>query len=430
MVRLNAYGQAIVIVILEVLLFFGASSQLAQAQRKSDASSSVFSRNQVVSPLYSPTLPSSLPAQTVDMVRRSIINSALDQAIPPDLSGTLTMKSEEGDSGEKENQNLNFPPFPRVWTERSVENSKGLSSYASVSFPVFYGTTVGLKVNKQYKYSVKTTFVLVAGDSTRKPQAGDQSRVHQASDAELDQILTFDSETMHAYPNISAGVAMVGLCSYEVSLSNEFLVQTGVAGSYFGGKAAGGVTAESGHNEVAKTARFSQFFQLNSQTSIDHYLYVKCLEEFSASKRQEVESYFGKIVREMLFHRNPNSTCKPANGNPEESTPQGDRSCFDWNLANVDPQLRKRTIPRCEIQADGAHRCVLKSREEMTCPLYGSKSGEVSPIYGNPYRVVLTSAPFENPCDGKSGLSCKMVSSPRMFFRGVPLWPGVARCSK
>ncbi|MBK7843288.1 MAG: hypothetical protein IPJ71_06255 [Bdellovibrionales bacterium] len=97
--------------------------------------------------------------------RRSIVNSALSYDLPPDLSG-----GEEKAAGKKsdEEKELSFPSFPRVWTERSMEDYSGISAYASATIPIPFvtGTTYGLRLNKNYRYSVKTTFVLVASDSS------------------------------------------------------------------------------------------------------------------------------------------------------------------------------------------------------------------------------------------------------------------------
>ncbi|MBK7843287.1 MAG: hypothetical protein IPJ71_06250 [Bdellovibrionales bacterium] len=258
--------------------------------------------------------------------------------------------------------------------------------------------------------------------------------MRQANSEDEDKILRFDHSTMHAYPNVSDEVQMVGLCSYDISLSNEFNTQNGfsVSGS-LGKLAAGlGVTYEKGKVEVAKTTRFSKFIKLDPAVSIDEYLRIVCMDEFNESKKKEIESHFNKIVLEMMWHRNPDSTCKPSLGNPEESFPNGDRSCMEWYSDSFDSHLRKRTIPRCEIQADGAHRCVLKSRENATCPMFlDRKAGTYSPFLNREtHRLSVTSGAYERPCDEKSGLKCQFVDKPSMFALGIPLIMGSARCSR
>ncbi len=227
---------------------------------------------------------------------------------------------------------------------------------------------------------------------------------------------------------------MVGLCSFERSLSNEFNTQNGFSFNPTLGKlaAAFGVTYDKGKTELAKTTRFSKFIKLERSISIDEYLRTVCMKEFNESKRKEIESHFNKIVLEMMWHRNPNSTCKPSLGNPEESLPEGDRSCMGWYADSFDSSLRKRTIPRCEIQADGAHRCVLKSRENASCPMFLDRNtGAYSPFYSREtYRLSVTSGAYERPCDEQSGLKCQFVDKPSMFGFGIPLIMGSARCSR
>lgn len=365
--------------------------------------------------------------------RRSIVNSALSYDLPPDLSG-----GEEKAAGKKadEEKELSFPSFPRVWTERSMEDYSGVSAYASATIPIPFvtGTTYGLKLNKSYRYSVKTTFVLVASDSSDHSKKSDQPKVRQADSEDEDRILRFDHSTMHAYPKVSDGVQMVGLCSYDISLSDEFQTQNAFSLSASLGKLAAGfgITHEKGHVEVAKTTRFSKFIKLDGAVSIDEYLRIVCMDEFNESKKKEIESHFNKIVLEMLWHRNPDSTCKPSEGNPDESLPGGDRSCMEWYSDSFDAPLRKRTIPRCEVQADGAHRCVLKSRENASCPMFlDRKSGTYSPFLSREaHRLSVTSGAYERPCDEKSGLKCQFVDKPSMFALGIPLIMGSARCSR
>lgn len=366
--------------------------------------------------------------------RRSIVNSALSYDLPPDLSGGNV---KEGGKGSDEEKELSFPSFPRVWTERSMEDYSGVSAYASatIPIPVVAGTTYGLRVNKSYRYSVKTTFVLVASDSSDHAKKSDQPQVRQANSEDEDNILRFDPSTMHAYPKVSKEVQMVGLCVFDISLSNEFQTQNAFSLSASLGKkfAAGfGITHEKGHVEVAKTTRFSKFIKLDGAVSIDEYLKIVCMDEFNESKKKEIESHFNKIVLEMLWNRNPDSTCKPSEGNPDESLPGGDRSCMEWYSDSFDALLRKRTIPRCEVQADGAHRCVLKSRENASCPMFlDRKSGTYSPFLSREtHRLSVTSGAYERPCDEKSGLKCQFVDKPSMFGFGIPLIMGSARCSR
>jgi hypothetical protein len=365
--------------------------------------------------------------------RRSIVNSALSYDLPPDLSGGAENAPRKKADEEKE---LSFPSFPRVWTERSMEDYSGVSAYASATIPIPFvtGTTYGLKLNKNYRYSVKTTFVLVASDSSDHSKKSDQPKVRQADSEDEDKILRFDHSTMHAYPRVSDEIQMVGLCSYDISLSNEFQTQNGFSLSASLGKLAAGfgITHEKGIVEVAKTTRFSKFIKLDGAVSIDEYLRIVCMDEFNESKKKEIESHFNKIVLEMMWHRNPNSTCKPSLGNSEESLPNGDRSCMGWYADSFDSTLRKRTIPRCEIQADGAHRCVLKSRENASCPMFlDRKSGTYSPFLSRETRrLSVTSGAYERPCDEKSGLKCQFVDKPSMFGFGIPLIMGSARCSR
>ncbi|MCB0361297.1 MAG: hypothetical protein KDD35_01160, partial [Bdellovibrionales bacterium] len=253
--------------------------QLAHGQRKSDfsklAGGAKFSLPPTsIPPVFSSLVPIGTPQMTIDVARRSIINAALDETYPPDLSGDPNKANEE--------ESLSFPPFPRVWTERSSESTDGYSAHATANLPIFYGTTAGLKMSKQFKYSVKTTFVIVASDPIRKSQAGATPQVRQVDGFEGGEqgILVFDSNSMHAYPNVSAQMQMVGMCSFEVSLSNEFLVQAGVNTSLFGNTIGGGSSTESGKSEVAKTTRFSRFMKLDRSISVDSYLNTICMDEF------------------------------------------------------------------------------------------------------------------------------------------------------
>ncbi len=435
----NGYRRAIGLGLFLVLFFW---IQFAEGERRSDitgfrgnsgsgAGSGPKSSMSGKSIMFDKTSLRPSDVASFETFRRSIVNSALSYDLPPDLSG-------EGENVKmkKEEKELSFPSFPRVWTERSMEDTQGISTYASATIPVPFlnAVTYGLKINKNYKYSVKTTFVLVASDSSDHSRVSDQPKVRQADNADEDKILIFDPHTMHAYPNVSDEIQMVGLCSFDISLSNEFNIQNGFSlGPNLGQYSAGiGVTHEKGNVEVAKTTRFSKFIRLERSISIDEYLRTVCMKEFNESKRKEIESHFNKIVLEMMWHRNPNSTCKPSLGNPEESLPNGDRSCMGWYADSFDSTLRKRTIPRCEIQADGAHRCVLKSLENATCPMFlDRKAGTYSPyLRRETHRLSVTSGAYERPCDERSGLKCQFVDKPSMFALGIPLIMGSARCSR
>ncbi|MBK9039422.1 MAG: hypothetical protein IPL83_09710 [Bdellovibrionales bacterium] len=434
----NGYRRAIGLGLFLVLFFW---IQFAEGQRRNDppalggasdaqrASKGSMSGKSVA---FDQTKLRASDTSSLETFRRSIVNSALSYDIPTDLSGEDEKNYEEKET--KEEKELSFPGFPRVWTELSMENYSGVSAYASASVPVpFLGAiTYGLKVNKNYKYSVKTTFILVASDSSDHSKYSDQPKVRQVSEDE-DNFLVLNHQTMHAYPKVSDENPMVGLCSYDISLSNEFQTQDGFSFNKAVGAlaAAVGLTWEKGTVEVAKTTRFSKFIRLDPTISIDQYLRTVCMEKFSESKRRETASHFNKIVLSQMWHHNPNSTCTPSLDNFKERLPGGDRSCMEWYSDNFDSSLRKRTIPRCEIHADGTHRCVLKSRENATCPMFlDRKTGTYSPFLSQKNRVSVTSGAYERPCDDTSGLKCQFVDQPSMFALGIPLLMGSARCSR
>ncbi|MCB0386822.1 MAG: hypothetical protein KDD43_15615, partial [Bdellovibrionales bacterium] len=190
-----------------------------------------------------------------------------------------------------------------------------------------------------------------------------------------------------------------------------------------------GQSLEQANIETNTQSIFSNFFQVRGDVSVSSYLDKVCDDVFRRDVEQFVLEDFSKMVIEKVVHSNPDSECEPPNGSNNGSTLAGDTSCLDWHRKRFPKAIQGISVARCELQRDGAHRCRLKSRQDIPCPLYMSKDdGTYSEYRTQTHRLHATRGILENPCDQVSGLRCKMDREPWKVF-GIPFWAGIGRCA-
>lgn len=329
---------------------------------------------------------------------------------------------------------LNWPSFPRSWVEKWTKNS-----YAS-------NTSVGLKVagngataSVDYSYGVKTTMVLIT--TTRKlnqsSNNNDSRSVATATsdleemitdepmsvqEAERDGILHFDYNLNKAFPNVREGSPMVGFCSYEVSLVITKDKHGGINFPVFS------QSLSVASSEGMTNTFYSNFFQIRKDVSMHDYLNVYCNRYFRESVEGLVHRDFSKLVLEYFTYNNPKNECQPHDS--DKNNPKGDYQCMDWHN-NLPIVHRKLTVPRCEMQQNGVHRCVAKAKKNSWCRSYYDKKANRYTAQTNGRRLQLATADRFNTyafsCDKDTGLSCQIEKEP-IIFKGVVVWGGKATC--
>lgn len=319
---------------------------------------------------------------------------------------------------------LQWPAFPRIWLERNKVESKTSNTSLGLKIPII---SAGTKVSVHFRYGLKTSLVIMS--SMRREGAVNQSlpiengisgRSLTSDEATTYEILKWDENNIAVYPNVKEGYPMVGFCSFEASLTVDKHWEGGV--DIFGS----GQSFETNDVDISSYTLFSNFFQVDPNISVDSYINEVCNKIFRKEAEPVVINDFSKLVIEKVVKIHPRSDCKIVQ---QINTSVGDSTCLDWHREFSGP-IQRMTMPRCELQFDGAQKCVLKAREGVSCPLYQNKDTKNLSEYITSRRdQKITESSYAYPCDQKSGLSCKLESAPTMLG-GVVAWPGSARCSK
>lgn len=317
-----------------------------------------------------------------------------------------------------EGKDLSWPSFPRTWHEESV--SDFLTATATLGFNA---GLVGANVAIEYKYVLKSSLIIIAGNRPDDSNARDKNgvTVAPASDQLEMEIFRQDPVSRRTLPNVHKGYPMVAFCAFEATLNYG---QTTKGGITFAGS---GQTFEKGRLRTVSHTLFSRFFQVDGTMSP-----LEMLDDVCANKyRKQVEAYvtrdFNWSVVELMAHANPANECQP---NPAKDNASGDAACMQWHQ-QFDRSLRAITVPRCMFSGEGVHKCTLTSRENGNCSMWWDRSqGKAIPseqtIPRQRYQKA-TDGPYEFSCDASAGLTCAMVKQPWVAWN-APVWPGLARC--
>ncbi|MGZ3768321.1 MAG: hypothetical protein ACXVCP_03600 [Bdellovibrio sp.] len=308
---------------------------------------------------------------------------------------------------------LDAPPFPRFWTEFSDINTMTSTTKVGAKIPV---VDFGGKLNLEFKYSLKTGFVIVS--SAEKNKLKKYSGKSVSYNANSAGILSLDETTFLNYANASKGNPMVGLCVYEASLNIEKTVEGGF----------NFIVEESvkkGNTTTMTNAVFSNFFQIRNDVPVSTYIKEICGGIFKNEIESVVVNDFSKMVIEKLVAFNQKSNCTESRASDNEN---GDPSCQQWH-SSFPQNVQNLTVPRCMLQKNGSHRCRLKAREGTACHLYiNPETRQYSDSFSEYENSVLaTENNYAYGCDKKAGLNCVLEKEP-ILLSGVPLFPGRARC--
>ena len=321
---------------------------------------------------------------------------------------------------------LSWPAFPRIWLERS--NTQYIEANTSTGFKVPLINT-GTKLSLSYRYELKSSLVIVS-TVRREAQStdfrsGEEELLLQSSDEQTydSQIVRLDETTYTTYPDVRPGRPMVAFCTFEATLVIDRSGQTQF--DVFNN----GAGAGSGTVETASQTFFSNFIQVQGDIPISKYLDVICGEVFKEGVQDYVLSDFSKIVIEKVMHNHPDSECSPAADSHTYSASLGDSSCFSWHESSVDKITRDQTVPRCQLQYDGSHRCELRAKEGQLCPMYHSSRKNLFSSQPKKGFYPVTSRYFEHTCDTSQGLTCGFDQNP-LFIGSMFFWYGVATCKK
>lgn len=324
-----------------------------------------------------------------------------------------------------ETPSLSWPAFPRIWVERSVSDWHTTNTSLGLQIPVIH---TGGKLSLEYTYSLRTSVILI---SSLRPVSENSQFVarstndliadHVGEESMVASILKWDEKSNSVYPKVREGYPMTGFCAFEARLSME---ESGRGGIDFFGT---GAVVEKGQTEVNQQMIFSNFFQIRSDISVRSYLEDVCNKIFREKVEKTIVDDFSKLVIERMIAKNPGHACQPPRGD-EISLEIGDPSCLDWHKTSVPATTRKVTVPRCLLHHDGAYRCALQARENVSCPLYmDAKTGEMTDSIQSPRTIRVAGGHREFPCDSNQGLSCQMVKDPFMLLNR-PLFAGQAVC--
>jgi hypothetical protein len=323
---------------------------------------------------------------------------------------------------------LSWPAFPRIWVERSITHSKQSNTSLGFQVPV---VNTGAKLSIGFRYGLKTTLMIV---SSLRPFTDRQSPPVDLSEAlatNVDRrkveasIIHLDPVTNVTYPRVRDGYPMIAFCSFEANLTMD---KTGKTEIDFMGS---GQSFEAAEVEVIQQTLFSNFFQVRPDISVRAYMEDVCGRIFRESVETQVVDDFSKMIVEKVLARNPNHQCEPPDPRiPDEVRVElGDASCLEWHRRSHGSAIRRSTVPRCQLRADGAYRCQVKARAGSSCPLYmSSESGKISENFSNRRMVRVAGYKFDVPCDKTQGLTCQMVSEPWMVL-SQPAFLGRAVCA-
>lgn len=328
-------------------------------------------------------------------------------------------------ANKKEEPQLNWPPFPRVWMERTSSRTESSSTSIGFNLGVGSGPNVGPfklpgfstqnKNSFDYRYNITTSLILISSTGTQSLDPT-TARVHEDFDqaAQDELFLTSKPGTSLVYPLIADNKPMVGLCYFEMTLSQDDTHSKGV--EMFGSSS----SSTTGTNESGKVSRFSNFFQIQPDVAVESYHYDICAKLFKKQVEESVLKTFSLLVYQMK-----NNYCTPPPAN--DIDPAGDLSCMNW-YSKFHKTTRHGTTPRCEQQQNGGYRCVLRTKAGNQCRLYKDKNNARSENFDfKRFNTPLTTSYVGIGCDKAMKQTCQMKSEPTLLL-GVPLIQGTARC--
>lgn len=353
---------------------------------------------------------------------QALIQQLIAQDSIPPVEGALSdWRRQNFDSiFAMDNAQLDWPQMPRDWVEHNV--SRQYSSNTAIGIRSSYSNPVwtNFKSTIEFRYNVKTAFIIVASRSPANSPASTQPGP-----------VRFDVGRYAAYPNVQPRSPMVGMCAFEMS----FNIDSGRSNATEVALP-GGIVPYLNQTTTTNAVRgyvhthFSPFFQLDGDISVETYLNGVCDGIFRARKQEMMIAQATGQILSMFWNYNPRSSCRPPS--PEQGRlVEGDPSCMAW-FNTFNSSVRSLTMPRCEFQSNGSHQCVLRARREgVRCtlvldPTTGQYVSEL-PTSRTSVRTVTTNPVHAYPCDRSTGLECQMARAPRSIG-GLRLTDGEARC--
>ena len=349
-----------------------------------------------------------------------ILRSLLTQGAAAEVHGDISTLKQENFQKVFDNETsaLDWPPMPRDWVDNFRTHAYTTNTAAGIRGTFAEGLWGSFKTYVEFRYTVKTSFVIIA--SHQGPGGSERPVIVSGYDH-------------GAYPNPPAAGTedpMVGMCSFEIAFATEAgenmtlertlkIPNTGDLAGFISNSTTTGSTRGFSHTHM------SPFFQVNPRVSVDQYLETVCNGWFRAKKEKLLVAQASDQILSILWHANPASSC--AAPSPEnENDPAGDASCLPWHRT-LGLEVQNVTVPRCEFQRDGAHRCVLRTkREGVKCPMsYNKAANRFNPERADGWLQTVTSPGYSYPCD--AGLTCRMMSKPR-WLGPLQLTYGDARC--
>lgn len=315
---------------------------------------------------------------------------------------------------------LQWPPLPRSWIEYATtdfKSSNTLLGFKANPAAFAFGSSVASRLNFEYRYQVKSSFVAIANRDVKTQNSA--------------QLFRFDDKNMKTYLNVSPKVPMVGLCIYEVQFAYEKGVTLNfeILGS--------GTNLNQGRIKTITNTHFSPFFQIKGKSdqmsdvesvmSVEEYQ-TRCDLHYKQKVEKSVNLDISRQIMNFVFHNNPKSTCLPSLDKVES---EGDGSCMEWFRTEIHPRVQSNTVPRCVLVTGGIHKCELHAkRAGLACPIYFNSDDTFSdtPV-DRQSRLFSTRNPhFPNfPCDQANNLICEIEKYP-FFIRNVPLTEAEGRC--
>jgi hypothetical protein len=312
-----------------------------------------------------------------------------------------------------DNNGLNWPPLPRFWGMDSEE--------IYIESRVGAGFDVGIKANFNfnYKYKVATTFHYLGSVKILRDKIDSTVGVRTLRPEEIQKVLLFDPQNHQHYFHISEKDPIVGMCQYEISLSQGKSVEGGISWVLEGMTSTSKVKSTS-------ISVFSRLFNIKPRGEYDEYstkwyIEKECGERFNNVIKPYVEEAFGYKAIEFVTYNHPQNECEQGSQN----TINGDASCFDFHQS-FGLFVRNSTVARCVQQKNGASQCRLRAKQAGSCPMYRARDGSYTEKFQSLYSDV-TMAGVGMTCD--QGLECTMDRKP-LGIGQLVIWPGTASCKK
>lgn len=365
------------------------------------------------------------PGKVIPTSTNSSTNYMNQMLISPgainDLKDTLINGK---DNNFEKNTKLTWPSLPRDWLEYHTTAYVTSNTYAGFkATPKLFGleATIASKLNFDFRYHVKSTFVAIA------PQSNENLKDPNNT------LFEYDHKYMQTYFNTHSH-NLVGICIYEVSFSYDkslgFAMDIMGSGQGFSNGQVAGIT----------NTHFSSFFQIEEDPNADgatkrSKLSIKeyerdCMRRFNEERRTQISADFSKQIMQFFFHNHPKSQCTPTF---DDVHPEGDPSCEGWFNENINEVTRKLTVPRCVLQKGGYHSCTLTAKKEgVSCPIYQNSDGSYSDRKLLPDSRRVSSRNIHDysfPCDEKLGLRCSVTKKPTLLGK-IIFSDGQARCQR